>query len=127
MGKHYDEALIPNEMRRNFDVYDRIKDLGIDLGTFENNVRSLEDAVIVGVVIQESGIVYLSGAPGGTSGALSRKLSRLSTQCMRWPLIEMRSASSASSTRSMISGAASSESSHLPYEECAAPRTGAAI
>lgn len=66
MGKHYDEALIPNEMRRNFDVYDRIKDLGIDLGTFENNVRSLEDAVIAGVVIQESGIVYLSGAPGGT-------------------------------------------------------------
>ena len=65
MGKHYDEALIPDEMRRNFDVYDRIKELGIDLGTFEDNVVSLAGAGIAGVVVQESGLVFLSGTSGG--------------------------------------------------------------
>lgn len=65
MGKHYDEALIPDEMRRNFDVYDRIKELGIDLGTFDDNVVSLAGAGIAGVVVQESGLVFLSGTSGG--------------------------------------------------------------
>ena len=44
MGKYYDQAAIPDELRRTYDVYDRIKQLGITLGTFEENVRSLEDA-----------------------------------------------------------------------------------
>lgn len=66
MGTHYDEALIPDEMRRNFDVYDRIGELGIDLGSFEDHVGSLADAGIAAVVVQESGLVYLSGTGGGT-------------------------------------------------------------
>ena len=31
MGYHYDGALIPDELRRDFDVYDRIKNLEVDL------------------------------------------------------------------------------------------------
>jgi len=61
MGKYYDDAIIPAELRRNFDVYDRIKDLGIDLGTYEDNVSSIQGRNICGAVIQESGFVYLSG------------------------------------------------------------------
>ena len=38
MGRYYDQASIPDEMRRNFDVYDRITSLNISLGTFEENV-----------------------------------------------------------------------------------------
>ena len=41
MGKHYDESQIPAELRRDFDVYDRTTELGIDLGTFEQDVVSL--------------------------------------------------------------------------------------
>ena len=66
MGKHYDEAAIPDAMRRNFDVYDRIKSLGIELGTFQENVVSLAGAGIAGVVFQESGLVYCSGRSGWT-------------------------------------------------------------
>ena len=66
MGKHYDESAIPDAMRRDFDVYDRIKSLGIELGTFEENVVSLAGAGIAGVVFQESGLVYCSGSSGGT-------------------------------------------------------------
>jgi hypothetical protein len=65
LGKHYDDALIPDEMRRNFDVYDRIRGLGIDLGTFEDNVTSLAGNKIAHTVIQESGLVFMSGASGG--------------------------------------------------------------
>ena len=32
MGKHYDESIIPEDLRRTYDVYDRISELGIDLG-----------------------------------------------------------------------------------------------
>ena len=66
MSKYYDNAIIPSELRRNFDVYDRIKDLGVQLGTFDENVVSLANAGIAGVVFQESGLVYLSGTSGGT-------------------------------------------------------------
>jgi hypothetical protein len=66
MGKYYDDSIIPAELRRNFDVYDRIKQLGIDLGTFEQNVGSLKGRNIAGAVIQQSGLVYLSGASAGT-------------------------------------------------------------
>ncbi len=65
MSKHYDEALIPDELRRNFDVYDRIRSLGIDLGTFDENVTSLEGQALAGLVIHESGLVFLSGTSGG--------------------------------------------------------------
>ena len=66
MSTYYDEAIIPDELRRNFNVYDRIEKIGLALGTFDENVVSLADARIAGVVIQESGLVYLSGSPGGS-------------------------------------------------------------
>ena len=66
MSKFYDEALMPDEMRRNFDVYDRIRELGIDLGSFDEDVVSLEGAGIAGAVVHESGLVYLSGTGAGT-------------------------------------------------------------
>ena len=66
MGRYYNEAAIPDEMRRDFDVYDRIATLGISLGTFAESVVSLAGAGIAGAVIHESGLVYLSGTSGGT-------------------------------------------------------------
>ena len=66
MGKHYDGSLIPAELRRDFDVYDRVKSLGIELGSFDEDVVSLAGAAIAAAVVHESGLVYLSGAPGGT-------------------------------------------------------------
>ena len=65
MGKYYDEALIPDEMRRNYDVYERSESLGIDLGTFEDNVRSLKGGVIAGTIFLESGLIWMSGTGGG--------------------------------------------------------------
>ena len=65
MSKYYDEALIPTEMRRNYDVYERIKTLKIDLGTFEENVTSLKGGVIAGVIFHESGLAWMSGTGGG--------------------------------------------------------------
>ena len=65
MSKYYDEALIPVEMRRNYDVYERIKTLKIDLGTFEENVTSLKGGVIAGVIFHESGLAWMSGTGGG--------------------------------------------------------------
>ncbi len=65
MSKYYDEALIPDEMRRQHDVYERITDLGIDLGTFEENVSALDGAVYAGTVFHESGLVWMAGVPGG--------------------------------------------------------------
>ncbi len=61
MGKFYDESIIPQEMRRDFDVYDRIEKLGIPMGSFDEDVNSLAGAGIAGAVFHESGLVYLSG------------------------------------------------------------------
>ena len=66
MGHYYDDAPMPDEMRRSFDVYDRIRTLGIPLGTFEEDVVSLAGANIAAAVVHDSGLVYLSGAAGGT-------------------------------------------------------------
>ncbi len=66
MGKFYDEALLPDELRRDYDVYDRIRELGIPLGSFDEDVVSLEGAGIAAAVVQESGLVYLSGTSAGT-------------------------------------------------------------
>lgn len=66
MGKYYDEASIPDELRRKFNVYDRIGELGIDLGSFDKNVVSLANAGIAGVIFHDSGLAYLSGTTGGT-------------------------------------------------------------
>ena len=66
MGKFYDEALLPDELRRDYDVYDRVRELGIPLGSFDEDVVSLEGAGIAAAVVQESGLVYLSGTSAGT-------------------------------------------------------------
>jgi hypothetical protein len=66
MSKYYDEALIPDELRRTFDVYGRIRELQIPLGSFETDVVSIANANIAGAVLHESGLVYLSGTVGGT-------------------------------------------------------------
>jgi hypothetical protein len=66
MSKFYDEALMPDELRRNYDVYDRIREIGIPLGSFSEDVASLEGAGIAGAVVHESGLVYLSGTTAGT-------------------------------------------------------------
>ena len=66
MSKFYDEALMPDELRRNYDVYDRIREIGIPLGSFSEDVVSLEGAGIAGAVVHESGLVYLSGTTAGT-------------------------------------------------------------
>ena len=66
VGKFYDEALLPDELRRSYDVYDRIRELGIPLGSFDEDVVSLEGAGIAAAVVQESGLVYLSGTSAGT-------------------------------------------------------------
>ncbi len=66
MSKFYDEALLPDELRRCFDVYERIRELGIPMGSFREDVVSLEGAGIAGAVVHESGLVYLSGASAGT-------------------------------------------------------------
>jgi len=65
VSKFYDSAVIPAELRRNFDVYQRIRELGIQLGSAEENVTSLEGRNIAGVVFHESGLVYLSGVGKG--------------------------------------------------------------
>ena len=56
----------PPELTRGFDVYDRIKSEGIELGSFDDNVVSLSNAKIAGAVIHSSGLVYLSGTSGGS-------------------------------------------------------------
>ena len=61
LGKFYDEAIIPSELRRNFDVYDRVSELGIDLKSQDEIVTSLAGRNIAGAVFHESGLVYLSG------------------------------------------------------------------
>ena len=61
MGKFYDNSVVPDELKRKFDVYDRIKDLDIDLGSFDSDVASLKGAGICGIIFHESGLVYLSG------------------------------------------------------------------
>ena len=33
MSKFYENSIIPKEVRRKYDVYERISELGIDLGT----------------------------------------------------------------------------------------------
>ena len=67
MSIFYDNSIVPNELKRNFDVYDRIKELNIDLGTYQENVNDITSGglPIATVLFHQSGIVYLSGEGGG--------------------------------------------------------------
>jgi hypothetical protein len=66
LGKYYDQSIVPAELRRNFDVYDRIRKIRLDLGSFEKNVISLKGRNISGCVVHESGLVYMSGVGTGS-------------------------------------------------------------
>ena len=70
MGIFYDNSIIPDHLKRKFDVYDRINKLGMDLGTFDvgppptsrdATVTSLKGEGISQMVFHESGLVHLSG------------------------------------------------------------------
>jgi hypothetical protein len=61
MGTFYQNSVIPDHLKRDFDVYDRIQDLKIDMGSFESDVTDLRGAGICGIIFHESGLVYLSG------------------------------------------------------------------
>ena len=61
MGTFYDNSIVPDHLRRDFDVYDRINKLNMDIGSFENDVTSLKGSGISSIVFHESGLAYLSG------------------------------------------------------------------
>ena len=62
MGHFYDNSIIPKHLRRDFDVYDRITKLGIELGDIDEVMgRTLKGANICSAIFHESGLVYLSG------------------------------------------------------------------
>ena len=62
MGHFYDNSIIPQHLRRDFDVYERIEKLRLDLGTFESWInRDLKGANICTITFHESGLVYISG------------------------------------------------------------------
>ena len=62
MGSFYENSVVPDHLRRDFDVYDRIKELDLDIGTFDQWMeRDLKGANICSVIFHESGLVYLSG------------------------------------------------------------------
>jgi len=65
MGKYYEESIIPKSLRRNFNVYERISGLGIELGTADEHVTSIKGRNIANVVFHESGLTYLSGVGKG--------------------------------------------------------------
>ncbi len=61
MSHFYENSIVPAPLRRNYNVYDRIGQLGLDLGTFESQVGSLKGRNICSAIFCESGLVYLSG------------------------------------------------------------------
>jgi len=67
MSKFYENSIIPEEVRRDYDVYERISELGIDLGTYDEHVKDITSSglPIATVLFHESGLVYLSGEGGG--------------------------------------------------------------
>ena len=64
-GRFYENSIIPDELRRTYNVYERMRELGLDLGTREDNVTSLRGANICGAIFNETGLVYLSGVGKG--------------------------------------------------------------
>lgn len=57
---------IHRDWKRNFDVYDRIKELGIDLGTKEEVIPAPRGRRICVLTFTPSGLVFTSGTGGGT-------------------------------------------------------------
>ena len=57
MGTYYDNSIVPDHLKRKFDVSDRIRKLNIDMGSFAADVTDLKGAGICGIIINESGLV----------------------------------------------------------------------
>ena len=57
-----------DDWKRSFDVYDRIGELGIDLGSKEDSVSDPRGRRIAGVTFTPSGLVFTSGTGGGQGG-----------------------------------------------------------
>lgn len=57
---------IHSDWHRDFDVYDRIKDLGIELGTKEATISDPKGRRICSLTFTPSGLVFTSGTGGGT-------------------------------------------------------------
>lgn len=64
-GAFASQFAIPSELVRRYDVYERIRKLGIELGTQEENLLSLSGRNIALVVFTETGLVFISGSAGG--------------------------------------------------------------
>ena len=54
-----------NSWKHNFDVYDRLKELEIDLGTREGSIREPVGRRICMLTFTPSGLVFTSGTGGG--------------------------------------------------------------
>ena len=60
MGHFYENSIIPQHLRRNFDVYERMEKLELDLGTLDQWInRDLKGANICTITFHESGLVYI--------------------------------------------------------------------
>lgn len=63
-------AELHDSWKRDFDVYDRLKELGIDLGSKEDSIPPPAGRRICGLTFTPSGLVFTSGTGGG-SGAVT--------------------------------------------------------
>lgn len=65
MARYYDSFALPADLRRSFSVYERLAELGIEIGGAGEQVSTLSGQRIAAVVFTESGLVYLSGGSAG--------------------------------------------------------------
>ncbi len=59
-------AAVHSSWKRDFDVYDRLKELGIDLGKREESILAPSGRRICMLTFTPSGLVFTSGTGGGT-------------------------------------------------------------
>ncbi len=64
MARYYNDFVLPAELRRSFSVYDRLIELGVELGQSADD-GPLSTQRIASVVFTESGLVHLSGGASG--------------------------------------------------------------
>ena len=68
MGSFYDNSILPQHLRRDFDVYDRIKKIDLDLGTFEQWMEARPELTKMLENIQLSQNNNTIHQPSGISG-----------------------------------------------------------
>ena len=61
-------STLHDDWNRDFDVYDRIRELGIDLGSKAEVVSDPKGRRIASVSFTPSGLVFTSGTGGGQGG-----------------------------------------------------------